>query len=211
MDKSVKIAAACSVLVGGILLALMFRDEPAETGRPVPETGNELVLRQSGQLPADQNVPGPDHRRQDPSDPTAAAPGPDEKAAPVLVPMGPGRAPPELERSFHQRNSSGTSRWNTDVSINLPEVTRPDAASRTHKIIDGDSLRILAEQYLGSADRYLEIYEANRDRLPSAELLPIGVELKIPSRAPPADPFSPSVEATGERPLVPIAGGSVGR
>jgi hypothetical protein len=53
---------------------------------------------------------------------------------------------------------------------------------RTHKIVDGDTLTALADRYLGSPDRYLEIYEANRDQLPTPELLPIGIELTIPPR-----------------------------
>ena len=56
----------------------------------------------------------------------------------------------------------------------------------THKIIDGDSLALLAERYLGSASRASEIFAANRNVLSQPEILPIGVELKIPraDRAP---------------------------
>jgi phage tail protein X len=59
----------------------------------------------------------------------------------------------------------------------LPERVAPPA---THKIIDGDSLEQLAERYLGSASRAAELFEANRGVLARPELLPIGVELKIP-------------------------------
>jgi nucleoid-associated protein YgaU len=57
---------------------------------------------------------------------------------------------------------------------------------RTHKIVDGDTLEALASAYLGSADRWLEIYELNRHVLPSPALLPIGVQLKIPPLGPQA-------------------------
>ena len=54
---------------------------------------------------------------------------------------------------------------------------------RTHKIVDGDTLSRLAQRYLGSADRYQQIYEANRDVLRSPDLLPIGKVLRLPDRA----------------------------
>lgn len=74
--------------------------------------------------------------------------------------------------------------------------------SITHKIVDGDTLEKLAERYLGSADRYMEIYEANRFLLPGPEVLPIGVELKIPLTAKPATSASDNPPSQG--PLVPI-------
>jgi nucleoid-associated protein YgaU len=54
---------------------------------------------------------------------------------------------------------------------------------RTHTVVDGDTLAALAERYLGSPSRALEIYNANRFLLPSPDVLPIGAELKIPARA----------------------------
>ncbi len=58
----------------------------------------------------------------------------------------------------------------------------PDGV-RTHVVTDGDTLSRLAAQYLGRADRYLEIFEFNRPLLSSPDLLPIGAALKIPPRA----------------------------
>jgi hypothetical protein len=51
-----------------------------------------------------------------------------------------------------------------------------------HKIADGDTLSKLAATYLDASDRYLEIFELNRDVLTTPDLLPIGRELKIPPR-----------------------------
>ncbi len=51
-----------------------------------------------------------------------------------------------------------------------------------HRISDGDTLTRLAQQYLGRGDRYLEIYDRNRDVLSNPDLLPIGVVLRIPRR-----------------------------
>lgn len=52
----------------------------------------------------------------------------------------------------------------------------------THHVVDGDTLSKLAQRYLGSADRYMQLYDANRDILGSPDLLPIGSVLKIPQR-----------------------------
>lgn len=68
-----------------------------------------------------------------------------------------------------------------------PETHAPapaQAAQREyhlHRIADGDTLSKLAQRYLGSSQRFLEIFTANRDRLTSPDVLPIGVELRIPA------------------------------
>jgi hypothetical protein len=53
---------------------------------------------------------------------------------------------------------------------------------RMHIVIDGDSLAKLADQYLDDPQLGNEIYEMNRAVLKDPELLPIGVELRIPDR-----------------------------
>ena len=64
----------------------------------------------------------------------------------------------------------------------MPAVARAADGPQTHRIVDGDSLADLAARYLGSALCSGEIFQANRDVLADPELLPIGVELKIPYR-----------------------------
>ena len=61
-----------------------------------------------------------------------------------------------------------------------PPPTSAMAAGKRHKIIDGDSLPAIAKRYLGAAERYLDLFEHNRDVLSNPELLPIGKELRIP-------------------------------
>jgi LysM domain len=61
----------------------------------------------------------------------------------------------------------------------VPEET---AESRTHLVVDGDSLERLASRYLSDPRRSREIYELNRAVLAAPDLLPIGAELKIPER-----------------------------
>jgi nucleoid-associated protein YgaU len=52
--------------------------------------------------------------------------------------------------------------------------------ARTHLVKDGESLWKIAKQELGSGARWNEIYEANRDVLPSPEALHTGQKLRVP-------------------------------
>lgn len=85
----------------------------------------------------------------------------------------------------------------------------PAGASRTHKIADGDTLSKLAAHYLGSAERYLEIFDLNRDLLTSPDLLPIGASLKIPPRGgkPPASGPPRLRDVEPPLPMLDIRGG----
>lgn len=76
---------------------------------------------------------------------------------------------------------------------------------RTHVVIDGDTLVRLADRYLDDANRASEIYRLNRDVLSNPELLPIGVELRIPARERPGDGLA-SLDATAS-----IAASQAGR
>ncbi len=110
-----------------------------------------------------------------------------------------------------ESNHSNAGRPAADmVDLNAPQ--------QTHKVVDGDTLPQLAQQYLGRADRYLEIFEYNRDVLESPDVLPIGAELRMPSRfAAPAgdsattkDAVPPAATASASAPpLVPLVSPTV--
>ena len=51
-----------------------------------------------------------------------------------------------------------------------------------YKIKPGDTLSVLAEKHLGSSRRYMEIYEANRDKLRNPNDIQVGMQIRIPSR-----------------------------
>jgi nucleoid-associated protein YgaU len=78
------------------------------------------------------------------------------------------------------------------VNMNAPE--------QTHTIVDGDTLQSLSQHYLGRADRYMELFQYNRDVLRNPDVLPIGAELRIPSQV----ALPPISDATA-LPLVPTA------
>lgn len=89
--------------------------------------------------------------------------------------------------------------------------TAPETTPRRHRIAEGDTLTRLAEKYLGSRDRYLDLFQANAEVLFDPRLIPIGVEIVIPDRdtvvaqaapapAPSADAAPDAERPTGESP-----------
>lgn len=199
-DPGVKIAAAASVLLVGTFVALLFRHNAPGCGPAIPEAGDRLVLRKGGGRPPGGPMGcGADSGRLELPDPgSATAPKP-RRPATVLTPIDQGEAPPALAKDYPGTGTPGTSGWG--ASIELPQVVRPTGRGRTHRIVDGDTLEALAQRYLGSRSRAGEIYEANRDVLPSAQLLPIGAELRIP---PARRRTAPSSELMPQCPPLPI-------
>ncbi|MGD0382099.1 MAG: tail protein X, partial [Thermoguttaceae bacterium] len=98
----------------------------------------------------------------------------------ILLPLGAGQQAPGLPPRYPM-SSTNSARWGMPMDM-MPIVARPADGPHLHKIVDGDTLGDLAARYLGSAARAVEIFAANRDVLADPELLPIGVELKIPAR-----------------------------
>ena len=87
--------------------------------------------------------------------------------------------------------------WAAAAPIELPppapELRAPPAAAPAPApayaevtVAAGDSLSRLAARYLGGADRYLELYELNRDRLADPDDVRIGMTLRVPAGAAPA-------------------------
>ncbi|OHB73382.1 MAG: hypothetical protein A2V70_21045 [Planctomycetes bacterium RBG_13_63_9] len=202
MEQSVKIAAASSVLLGGIVIAMLFRHESPRAGPPAPATSDRLLLRKQAAIPPESTAvfeqANTDWHTPGSASVLSAEP---DRSATVLRPMDPGQPPPTLAREYPGGGDLHTSRWGTSIGLPRPNGDSKKESLRTHKIVDGDTLGGLAQQFLGSADRLQEIYEANRDVLPSPQILPIGTMLKIPPRD--GQP-TPSQGTPAKRPLVPI-------
>jgi nucleoid-associated protein YgaU len=194
MDQSVKIAMASGVLLGGILLALLFRRESSQADSLLPETGDRLVLREYQRPPehgqaARQSAPAP-------AETLAPQPEADIEPRPTVVrPMAATDLPPALAKEYPARGSPPAPGLPSSIGGASSLACPPEDTVRMHRIVDGDTLPALAARYLGSADRYLEIYEANREALPSPSVLPIGAELRIvlvrPAGAPAASLLVP--------------------
>lgn len=187
MPTGRKLAVVLSVLVAGWSAALFFRKDASTStsantasasGHRDVRDVNEPLTRRAVTLPGQQSV--------------AAF-----KTPIVATQFAPESADAPQLKTYSEAVSSPptavTRRFTLDdvpVAEDSPNDERvggadwPDQpAVRTHKIVDGDTLSRLAQRYLGSADRYQQIYEANRDVLRSPDLLPIGKVLRLPDRA----------------------------
>jgi len=62
------------------------------------------------------------------------------------------------------------------------QVPDPDPATvpRSYTVQSGDSLSTISRQVYGTPSRWIDIYQANRDRLASENALRVGQELRIP-------------------------------
>jgi len=57
---------------------------------------------------------------------------------------------------------------------------KDQAVTRTYTVVAGDSLSRIAKKIYGSANRWKEIWEANRDQIKNPDLIHPGQILKIP-------------------------------
>ena len=62
-----------------------------------------------------------------------------------------------------------------------PTATAETAAAETYEVQSGDTLATISQQFYGSANQYMKIFEANRDQLNDPNKIQAGQELKIPS------------------------------
>lgn len=111
-------------------------------------------------------------------EPSSTSPRPTLRLAPEFDP------PSQTESAVSTPSNPQHTERDTAIEQTLPPM---ELSPRWHRVVYGDNLEKLAEDYLGSRNHYLLIYEANRDVLASPNVLPIGAELQIP-RAPPKQP-----------------------
>ena len=80
----------------------------------------------------------------------------------------------------------------TDNTVNAMRVDAPKpapapappppakAAERIHEVVAGESLSKIALKYYGNGNKYMKIFEANRDILSNPDLIKPGQKLRIP-------------------------------
>jgi len=107
-----------------------------------------------------------------PAEPTPATTTATEDSPVTYAPVeAPVEAPPAMQRPALPATSQGT----------RAAPTKPSAAAgRRHTVAKGDTLFSLAQKYYGNRSKWRDIFEANRDVLPSQNSLRLGMELKIP-------------------------------
>jgi nucleoid-associated protein YgaU len=166
MQRGARITLAAAILLAGATAAMMFRRDkpagesaPAASGEPSPSASHASGT--SAPRPVTPHLVGriefSDHASDHPTGPLALPPAPLTVLPAAALLLG-------RDKAFADDHLADS----------------PDA-SKTHRIRDGDTLSELARRYLGRRERFMEIFEANRDKLTTPDLLPIGKELRIPS------------------------------
>jgi len=71
--------------------------------------------------------------------------------------------------------------WKTEIVADITAANGP--AAETYTVKAGDTLSKIAKQFLGDANAYRAIFEANRDQLSDPDTIKPGQVLKIPQAA----------------------------
>ncbi len=75
-------------------------------------------------------------------------------------------------RTVPQANRPGATPSTADLD--------PTAVPRTYEVRSGDTLSTISTRFYGTPSRWIDIYQANRDRLASENALRVGQQLRIP-------------------------------
>ena len=68
--------------------------------------------------------------------------------------------------------------WENDLLVDI-KAQRSDAFG-VHEVAAGDTLSKLAKRYLGDANRYMDIFNANKGTLTDPDKIRVGQKLNIP-------------------------------
>jgi nucleoid-associated protein YgaU len=204
MDPALKTALAFCVLLGGACTAWTFRRERPQAVPSETISKEQFLLRYRATL-----IAAGAHceaTRQSAATPSDSSPGAQQPT--IVSAQDRHEPPPSLAPDYPQSGRPPSPHWGVSMQMMLPVAKTADDPPTTHLVVDGDTLAALAERYLGSADRARDIFNANRDVLSDPDLLPIGVELKLPPRA--GGPATTTVRSSGDspqKPLTPVSHG----
>jgi nucleoid-associated protein YgaU len=65
-----------------------------------------------------------------------------------------------------------------DIGVD-PSIA-PPPEPKTYTVVSGDTLSKVAKQFYGDANKYMKIFEANKDQLKDPNMIRVGQVLKIP-------------------------------
>lgn len=177
MNRDQKIGLSFGILLIGAVAAFFYRHEQPKA-LPLPELRSAAEL--DAQIAERPHAPylEPSSRTQtEPLDSTTEVDA-DADSQAGLVPE-----PIALETMLKQHGISSTSLSNPADQPRQSVATASTPA--VHTVRSGETLSSIAAEYLGNANRFYEIYEANRDRLRDANDLRVGQELRLPVAARP--------------------------
>lgn len=224
MNRLLKLVAVASVIGTGIGAATLFRAESLRKASRQPNPYSGLEFRGAGfGDERDQNgvatsagagrQPAP-YRLETMQVPTGVGRDPAEMYEDQPPPRFPARYPSQAPSFVFHASGGGRAlpAWTplfggtSENAEHDEETVDRHSAIQQHTIKDGDTLRKLSGRYLGDAERWQEIYDANRDALSDPELLPVGTTVVIP----PDVPQGSSADGDVTR-LVPIPRGALRR
>ena len=223
MRRGKKIIVVAAVLLIGLFAALRFpkkdsTEEVVDRGRPDEVAARPEALYVPLQVSSEAEtspasaLDASSGRSPEPAGPKrlpAIQAPPRQRDTPIHSGVPYSAAPPQ-RHAFQEQLAPRVAKTRPSRAAE-PDRRRDEAPVRRHTIVDGDTLKDLAERYLGSEDRYLEIYEANHKALPSPDILSLGIEITIPLRRRPpgesaAQDSRPGADSANEK-LVPAPSG----
>ncbi len=170
-EKAAKIwIVVLTVLTVGLVVVFFRKPPDSRSNSAPPGEGQEpLMLRHAAPAAAGSHL-------ESAAFPLSDALPPGRERLDPLLPTELSAGQPVARRSWESAR---------DLRLFPSATTLPDRNEKQrdvsyHRIVDGDSLAGLAEQYLGDPARAEEIFAANREVLPSREVLPLGARLVIP-------------------------------
>lgn len=207
MQRDLKIGLSLALLVLGVVGALLFRREEPKTARvPSLKSGKKLdeVIAERSRTPYmtgdvefdEDSIPG-DHST------AQRAAKPENLTKPEwLTQEDNDKDPFEVKAQTSASHTAIPAERKVSAYRPIPVAPTSTSAtgraehhsSRTHTIGPGDTLSSIAHKYLGTPNRYQEIYEANRAVLKNPDRLPLGETLTIPG--------SESIRTTSAHPTV---------
>jgi nucleoid-associated protein YgaU len=190
MQRRQKIIVAAAVLVVGAALALEFRKGRTSNELLSPAAPGHNDASNFSPNGSDANQQAATHQQTTFDGKIESSPG--EQSGGARQPVDSARA--------GDGGSGG-------VAGSTPPMVDLNAPDETHKIVDGDTLQKLAQRYLGSADHYVDLYQYNRDVLKNPEVLPIGIDLRIPPKfmLPPAGGSDGSALPAAQQNMAPAS------
>ncbi len=90
-----------------------------------------------------------------------------------------GASPYQLEKNLVWDKIKTMPGWENELAVDLT-VEKTDILG-VYAVQSGDSLSKIAKKHLGSADKYMAIFNANTDILKNPDLIKVGQKLKIPN------------------------------
>jgi LysM repeat protein len=110
-------------------------------------------------------------------------PTPPAQDLPVAQPDRTKYAPPviaDADPTQQPENTAAAASDAIDFEVKKTPAAEPAVEFDEYTVQYGDTLSEIAEKFLGSQQRYKEIYRANRDRIPNPDRLQVGKAIRIP-------------------------------